>query len=396
MHELINTVGFQTSLLLLVALSGYLLAALTNQSAVVWQIIMGIVIGPSALDLITYTGFVSNLAYLGGVILLFVIGLEFKINDLLSRKIAFIALIGVILPWISGYTTANLFGFDNNASIFIGTVLTATSIAITANVLHELGQLKTIVAKTIIGAAVIDDILALFALTLTTNLTANSMTTSALLLLVFKISAFLIIGFLLGYHIFTKLISKVDASKFAMKYPEFIFVLAMTIAFFYALIAETFGISAIIGAFIVGVFLEGVTLKNSRHFRDGADYLRIIFASIFFVSLGILANLHEMNTTTLWLLVTLTLVALVSKIIGCGLPAKLCGFNWNQASIIGVGMAPRGEVAMIVALIGLKKQIIGQPIYVTVVLMSLITTIITPIILRALLGAKKNGEHIPI
>jgi Kef-type K+ transport system membrane component KefB len=388
MHELQTTIGFQTSLLLLVALGGYLIAAITNQSAVVGQIVLGIIIGPSLFGLITYSGFVSNLAYLGAVILLFVVGLEFKLNDILRVKNGCIALLGVIVPWGFGYLTSHLFGYNHHASIFTGTALTATSIAITANVLHEMGVLKTNLAKTIIGAAVIDDILALLALSATTQIMENALLLSSVLFLTMKILCFLVIGLLTGYFIFLKLIYKVDNSTFGSKYPEFIFVLAMAIAFLYALIAEVFGISAIIGAFISGVFLEGVTLKQSKHFKDGAEYLRIIFASIFFVSLGVLANLQEMTLTAIGFLVALSVVGYISKVLGCGLAARLSKFNWRESLTIGCGMAPRGEVAMIIALIGLKKDIISQPIYITLVLMSLITTIVTPVILKALLQSK--------
>ena len=142
-HHLLNSIGFQISLLLAIALGGYLLSAITKQSAVVWQILLGIMIGPSLFNFITYTGFVENLAYLGGVILLFVIGLEFKLKDLVSYKSALIALMGVIVPWVLAYLTARLFSFSTHSSIFIGTALTATSIAITANVLYELGILRS-------------------------------------------------------------------------------------------------------------------------------------------------------------------------------------------------------------------------------------------------------------
>jgi Kef-type K+ transport system membrane component KefB len=396
MHELQTTIGFQTSLLLLVALGGYLLAAMTNQSAVVGQIILGIIIGPSVFGLITYSGFVSNLAYLGAVILLFVIGLEFKLKDIMGGNNAFIALFGVVVPWAFAYFTAYIFGFSHHTSIFVGTALTATSIAITANVLHEMGALKTPLAKTIIGAAVIDDILALFALTVTTKIMENTISFNNITFLAFKIVVFFGVGLLAGYFLFLKLIYKVDNSKFGAKHPEFIFFLAVTICFLYVLVAEMFGISAIIGAFVSGVFLEGVTLKQSRHFSEGADYLRIIFASIFFVSLGILVELQGITMTTFWFLITLTFTGYLSKILGCGLAAKICQYNWKESLTIGAGMAPRGEVAMIIALIGIKKEIISQPVYVCIVLMSLLTTIITPIILKKLLQTKSINKHITI
>lgn len=146
---------FQMSLLLFVSLAGYLVASRINQSAVIGLILVGIVVGPSMLGLITYTDFVAGLANLGAVILLFVIGLEFKVQDIVGIRNGVIAAIGVILPWIGGYGLSIAFGFSTSSAIFIGTALTATSIAITANVLREMGKLQTNAAKAIIGAAVI-------------------------------------------------------------------------------------------------------------------------------------------------------------------------------------------------------------------------------------------------
>ena len=145
----------------------------------------------------------------------------------------------------------------------------------------------------------------------------------------------------------------------------------MMMAFLYAMLAEAVGLSAIVGAFIAGVSFE-VLLRRSRSLKEGADYLQIIFASIFFVSLGIIADFHALTMEIVAFLFVLTIVAIVTKVIGCGIPARLTGLCAKDALIVGFGMAPRGEVAMIVALIGLEGGIIGQGVYVTLVLMSLL------------------------
>jgi Kef-type K+ transport system membrane component KefB len=171
-------------------------------------------------------------------------------------------------------------------------------------------------------------------------------------------------------------------------------------AFLYAMLAEVVGLSAIVGAFIAGVSFEGVRFHRSKNLKEGAEYLQIIFASIFFVSLGILADFHALTPEVVVFLVALTIVAIVTKVIGCGIPARLSGLCTRDALIVGFGMAPRGEVAMIVALIGLESGIIGQEVYVTLVLMSLLTTLITPIIYRNWFyrgeydGYHKNGTPI--
>ena len=198
MEGLLVSPEFQMSLLLFVALAGYLIASRINQSAVVGLILVGILVGPSALNLIAYTDFVSSLAKLGAVILLFVIGLEFKLQDIMVPRNGFIALVGVILPWFGGYGISELFGFSMGGSIFIGTALTATSIAITANVLRESGRLNSDAAKAIIGAAVIDDILSLLALAISTDFISGNLMPFEILELIIKAVLFIAIGAAVG------------------------------------------------------------------------------------------------------------------------------------------------------------------------------------------------------
>lgn len=171
---IVPPVELQMTLLLFFALGGYLLASRINQSAVVGEILLGLVVGPSVLGLITYTEFVQAIAGLGAVILMFVIGFEFKLSDLTNIRYGIMGLIGIIVPWIGGYLTAVAFGFGTGSALFIGTALTATSIAITANVLKEMCILDTEFAKAIIGTAVIDDILSLLALSVTADVAAGS------------------------------------------------------------------------------------------------------------------------------------------------------------------------------------------------------------------------------
>jgi len=156
----------------------------------------------------------------------------------------------------------------------------------------------------------------------------------------------------------------------------------MMFAFLYGMAAELLGLSAIVGAFIAGASLGGVELRQGKNLREGSEFLQIIFASIFFVSLGILADVKALQIGVLLFLAVLTVAAVLSKLIGCGITAFFSGSSFKDSLIIGFGMAPRGEVAMIVALIGLDKGLIQQDIYVSIILMSLLTTVLTPIILR--------------
>ncbi|MFZ6017163.1 MAG: cation:proton antiporter [Nitrospirota bacterium] len=389
------TIELQVSLVLLFALAGYLLSSRINQSAVVGVIIVGIAIGPSLFHIVKYTDAIKMLAHLGAIMLLFAIGLEFKIREVYQMRYLFIALIGIIVPWIAGYFLGVLFGYGFNESMFIAVSLTATSIAITAKVLEEMKKLNTPVAKAIIGAAVIDDVLGLLALSIVIQSTKSPLPpfskggvgvggiTMELLTIVAKSAVFLIAGILAASSI-KKLFLKMDEKEFAKKFPDFLFITAVMFCFLYAAVAEIIGLSAIVGAFLAGAVLEGIRFKNSKDLKEGAEYLHVIFGAIFFIGLGILTNFRQLTFNILPFFIALLLMAVLTKLIGCGVASKLVGFSKTESFVIGVGMSPRGEVAMIVALIGLTSNIINQDIYVAIVLMSLMTTILTPLIIRNL------------
>mgnify|MGYP001567814177 FL=1 len=377
-----TSLELQISVILLFALAGYLLASRINQSAVVGIIIIGIIIGPSIFSIVQYSDAVKMLAHLGAIMLLFAIGLEFKIKDVYQIKYMFIALIGVIVPWAAGYFLGNLFGYNFKESMFIGVALTATSIAITASVLQEMKKLHTPAAKAIIGAAVIDDVLGLLALSITVQSTrAENIAVIGVLIMAIESIVFLSAGIFAAPYI-KKIFLRLDEARFAKEHPHLLFITAIMFCFFYASVAELIGLSAIVGAFLAGAALEGIRFKNSKDLKEGAEYLHVIFGAIFFISLGILANLRELTLGILPFFITLLLVAVFSKVAGCGIASRLAGFNKTESLVIGFGMSPRGEVAMIIALIGLTSNIIKQDVYVSIVAMSLLTTMLTPFVIR--------------
>lgn len=382
LDELLGSAEFQMSLLLFVALAGYLIAYGINQSAVVGIILVGIVVGPSLLGLVTYTDFVASLARLGAVVLLFTIGLEFEFKEITQLRYGVIAMLGIIVPWVAGFGLARAFDFGFNASVFIGTAVTATSIAITANVLDEMGKLKTPAARAIMGAAIIDDVLALLALTVSEQLVSGSLDTADIIMGIGKAVGFLVIAVFPLRLLVRRVMLWFDVTRVARKFPQTIFIFAMMVAFLYSIGAEAAGLSAVVGSFLAGVSFASMELHQGRVFREGSENLRIIFASIFFISLGVLLDVHVIDGDLLVFIVALTAVAAVSKIIGCGAPALLYGYGARDSSIIGVGMIPRGEVAMIVALIGLSRGWIAQDTYAALVLMALLTTLIPPLLLR--------------
>ena len=379
MHD---SIELQMSLLLAVALAGHLLAGLVRQPAVVGQILVGLIVGPSLFGWITYTSFVTNVAHLGAIVLLFVVGLEFRARELASLRPFLIALAGVIVPWLAGYAVARGFGFETTRALLIGVALSATSIAITADTLRELGRLQSAESRLIIGAAVIDDVLALLALSMTEQLGSGAVDLTAIALMAVKAVLFIAVGAWLGQRLLARLTVRIENSKLSDRSPEFVFVLGLLTAFTYALIAEHIGLSAIVGAFVAGIVFEGIKVSKSHSVHLGAEYVRAAFGAVFFVSLGVLADLRAVGTETLVFAGALTVVALLSKFIGCGITARLTGINTRDSLVIGVGMAPRGEVAMVIALLALNRGIIEQPAYVAMVLMSLLTTLVVPILLR--------------
>ncbi len=380
---MLQNTGLEISIFLFAALVGYVLAVRVGQSAVVWMILIGMLLGPGFMGLVGYDGTVEVLAEIGAILLLFVIGLESNFKDIYSARNGLIALAGVIVPFAGGFLLSRLFGFSSVTALFVGTALTATSIAITAHVLKEMGQLGSSAAKAIIGAAVIDDVLGLLMLGITTGISKGSFSLSALGVLLVSAVIFFAIAVLL-MPVISEIISRVNEWAESKGRFQITILLAMAVAFAYSAVAELIGLSAIVGAFIAGVTLENLEIKS---YREGAAYLEMIFSAIFFVSLGLLIDLKDVGSGSWLFIIALIAVAVVTKVVGCFLPALFAGLKPRDALIVGVGMVPRGEVAMIVALFGLTAGVISHGIYAAIVVMALVTTIIVPVFLRRLYSA---------
>jgi Kef-type K+ transport system membrane component KefB len=376
-------IELQMSVLLFVAMAGYLISSRLGWSVVIGEILVGILVGPSFLGLVTYTDFVRELATMGSIFLLFVIGLETRFREVYTFKSGVIALVGVIIPWIGGFLLAYDLGYSFMTAFVIGVALTATSIAITVHVLREMGKLNTPAANAIIGAAVIDDVLGLFALSITARMSAGAFSAIALLPTIAGAVIFLLAGAYIGMKGVAPLMWRLNKWSEKHGVGQVTFITAVAIAFAYSVVAELIGLSAIVGAFLAGMSLENLRIKS---YREGSAYLEIIFAAIFFISLGVLVNLRAVPNLAgvSFFVVALTGVAVLTKLLGCYLPAKLLGFSGQDSAIIGFGMVPRGEIAMIVALTGFTSGLIDQSVYSALLLMSLLTTIATPLAIKKL------------
>lgn len=354
-----------------------------NMPQVVGALLAGLLLGPACLNILHETDFIQQMAELGVIILMFTAGLETDINELkkTGKASLVIAVLGVIIPLVGGFVVAHLFNYGTSKevifqNIFIGIILTATSVSITVETLKELGKLSTRVGNAILGAALIDDILGVVALTLITSLSSESV---SILWVLIKIILFFVFAFIFGYGfyiVFDKLNQKYnkDLRRFVIA--------AFTFCLLLAFIAEEFfGVADITGAFIAGVILSNTSRKHYLNARfETLSYM--LLSPIFFANIGIKVEITNMSSKIVIFTLALFIVALLSKIIGCAIGAKICKYTNKEAIQIGTGMVSRGEVALIVANKGIALGIMASTFLAPVVIVVVVTTIITPILLK--------------
>ncbi len=372
-------IGFELSIMLFFALLGSLIVSRFRQSLIIGEILAGLILGPSVLGLLHYNEALQGLAYLGSVLLLFTVGMECKLHEIYTKKNIILGILSVAVPWIFGFIFGMLIG-DFRTSVLIGTALTATSVAITANVLKESGHLNAEFAKTIMGAAVVDDILSLLILSTVISQFSGDFSPVQIGFKIISSILFIVIGIIIGFKInsFTHKVKDFAKHHDSPKLP---LMFALFVALVYSFVAELVGLSAIVGAFIAGVAMSEQKVKS---LIEGVNYLEMIFSSIFFVILGILIEVKSF-VMILPLVFGLTIVALLSKLLGLYLPARKLGVSRKDSLLIGLGMVPRGEVSMIVGVIGMQAGLLSQDMYAAILLMSLITSIIVPIFMRTIL-----------
>lgn len=368
------------------------LAERIGQPAVLGEMIAGIVIGVSGLHLVdAHEPLLHMLSELGVILLLFLIGLETDLRRLLSvgGASAGVAVAGVIVPFAAGYGVGWFLDYPTTVAIFLGAALTATSVGITARVLSDLGHLKTDESQVILGAAVVDDIIGLILLTVVSALAAGErLTVLGVTKVVVVAFGFVILAVLLGSMLAPRLIRVVDK----LRVDKALFFAAIMFAFSLAWAADAAGSALIIGAFAAGLVLatteRRVDIEHEVH--DVAQF----FIPIFFVMVGAAVDLRQLNpfdpSTRQFLIigVLLTVVAVLGKLV-----AGYAAFGRPfRKFVIGVGMVPRGEVGLIFAQLGLSAGLLSSGLYSSVALMVIVTTFLTPPVLRALL-VKQPAEE---
>ena len=356
---------------------------------VVGALLAGLILGPACLGLLRETEFLNELSELGVIVLMFTAGLETDVKELKkSGGPAFlIALIGVLVPLAGGTALAALFHPGEEfllQHLFIGVILTATSVSITVETLREMGRLSTRSGNAILGAALIDDVLGIVGLTLITSMADPTVSIFTVLL---KIAAFFVLT-LVGGMAAHRLVDRLtggpgrDRRRYA--------VLSLAFCMLCAYIAEVwFGVADITGAYVAGVIISNT--NRTTYIASKCEGLSdMLLSPCFFASIGAKVVLPEMSLSIVLFSVLLMVWAIVSKIVGCGLGAKLCRYTNRECVQIGVGMVSRGEVALIVANKGIATGLMTATYFGPVVIMVAATTIVTPILLKLVYKGRKD------
>jgi Kef-type K+ transport system membrane component KefB len=379
-------------------------AVRVGQPAVFGEILIGLLLGPTVVNVLEWPVFVptavphltgvapaplmavvQDLADVGVILLMFVAGLETDVDEMRrTGHVAFwSAAGGVVLPMAGGIATAAAFGMPIFwEAIFVGTILTATSVSISAQTLMELGVLRSKEGSTILGAAVIDDVMGLIVLSIVVALAqASDPGVVQILAIVLRMAAFFVAALLVGRHF-----ERIAAWGDRLGVSQGLLATVTVIAFVYAWAAEYVGgVAAITGSYVAGVLLTQTSFK--KRIDAGVHPLTYsVLVPIFFISIGLRANGRDLGAHAAFT-VALVLVAIGAKAIGCGALARICGFSPRESLRVGVGMISRGEVGLIVAGYGLGHGLIGQDVFSASVIIVLVTTMITPPLLRLVFPA---------
>jgi len=362
-----------------------------GQPAVLGELLVGVVLGPTLLDMLHWSVFsdphlgeaLNHLAHVGVLFLMFVAGLEVEPGEMLraGRPAVLAGAAGVIVPVMLGIGVALPFGFGLEGGLFMGLVLAATSVSISAQCLMELGVLRTRECVALLGGAVVDDVLVIVLLSLFVAFAGGGGAGAwTVIWVVVKMAAFVVVGVGLGMVLVPRLTDRVSG----LPVSEGLMALVVVVTLLYAWAAEALaGMAAITGAFIAGLLFSRTRAR--QRIETGMHTLAYSwFVPLFFVSVGLKANARALGVDDLPFAVLVLAVAVVSKVIGGWIGARLGGLSSAQALRLGVGMVSRGEVGLIVASVGLAAGLIDDAIFAVVVLMVLATTILTPIMLRVL------------
>lgn len=362
------------------------LAARLGQPSVLGKILVGIILGPALLGWVHDTEILDIFSEIGVLLLMFLAGLETDLQEMNKNMKAaiYVALGGILVPLTLGYLGAQYFGMSTGESVFMGLLLSATSVSISVQALRELGWLNSREGSTLLGAAVIDDIVVVVLLAVAMSIFAGADTNIALLIgkkILFFVVLILISKWVIPH--FIRLCSK-------FKVTEAVLSAGLIICFGLAYFAEVLGIAGIIGAFFAGIAIAQTNYKKEiEHKVEPIAYG--IFVPFFFVSIGLAVSFDGIGDQIDFILI-FSLIAVLSKFIGAGIGAKLAGFNTKSSMGVGAGMVSRGEVALIIAAMGLENGLLPANYYTAMIIAVIFTTIVTPPLLKLIFGKRDQSE----
>ena len=362
-----------------------------RQPAVVGEILAGVIVGPSLLGWVAPSEVISILAEFGVIFLLFNVGLETKPQAIFNvgKRAALVGVFGVILPFVAGYFIAVAWGGSFAESMFIGAALVATSVGITARVLGSMGLLDTQAARIIVGAAVIDDILGLIILSLVQGVSQGGISYVGLAKTAAAAILFTLFVALVGSRVINRLAPFIQRLHLGKPF----FTLGLILCLGLSVASVYIGVAAIIGAFLAGMALAEATEENHKMHRLTTGVTEFL-VPFFLVNIGMQLNLSVFRDTSIIVFaVLLTLIAVITKFVGCGIGAL--GMRRREVAQIGMGMVPRGEVGIVVAQIGLGLGVIGPAFFASVLFMAVATTLIAPPFVKILFTEDRDGDGLP-
>jgi Kef-type K+ transport system membrane component KefB len=367
---------------------GGLIAKKINQPTVLGEMIVGIIIGPSILNIIQMNEILNVFSEIGVILLMFIAGLETDVNELRNsgKSFTIIATGGVIVPFVFGYFVCRLLGYDSFTEAgFVGLVLTATSVSISVQTLRELKQLRSKQGISIMGAAIIDDVIGIILLALFLGITTGQ---SDVGITIWHIILYFILVLIFG-ALFKIIVNKFG---FSMNISGSMTIIGLVICFLLAYYAEKAEVATITGAYLAGLIFS-TTSYRSKVSNNMEIMAYLVFTPIFFVGIGMKTQIRGMDLNSLWFVLIIFLVAMLSKIIGCGVGSRIMGFSNKRALQIGVGMASRGEVALIITTIGYKQGILSDSLFSLLIFAVMLTSLITPILLKIAFKGEKPADE---
>ncbi|MHA7965836.1 cation:proton antiporter [Paenibacillus sp. CAU 1782] len=361
------------------------LSARLGQPAVLGKLLAGILIGPAVLGWVVPSDLLSHFSEIGVLLLMFIAGLETDMEQLRKNVLSSVAVAagGIILPFFGGYSLSLLLGLSQPYALFMGLLLCATSVSITVQTLKEMNQLSSREGTTILGAAVVDDVVVVVLFAVMMSMLGDGGAVSLPVMMLKKILFFIVIIAASWFAVpfLMKLMSKIKVSEGVMSG-------ALLLCFGYSYFAEFMGVAGIIGAFAAGLALSRTAHRPVIE-QKVEPIAYTLFVPVFFVSIGLNISFDGLGSQALFI-VLLTLVAVITKMAGGGIGARLTGFSSRQSLAIGSGMVSRGEVALIIASAGLSAGLLPAGYYTAIVLVVILTTLITPPLIK--LVFKQSGE----